>query len=362
MSGLAWRFERSVRQQIQRLFRLVYNRRRIEPTSLGLIARILLVRTDKIGDAIVSTPVIAALKMQFPESQIDVLLGRRNCAAAPLLPTVNQLFCAKHGLRQTKSLLKLLRAQRYDLAINMVKADSITAAVYTIGSGARVKIGFENSASSFYDFVVPHPDPALHHVPRLLGLLAPLQILVPSTEARPSIVLSPQSLAAAQQMLADVIGDARPVVMINISGSSDIKFWGVANFARLARELEQTGVRVVLLSAPINTSLLKDIAAQSGAFYLPAVPDLMNFSALLSFAHMVVSPDTSIVHIAAALNKPVVTLVASAQTGVEWAPWGVLGRAVSCDRQISNIPYESVRNAIDSLFEEMKVSEQGHKL
>lgn len=352
MSGFISRFERRLRVWTQRGFGQIYRRRRTEPRDLGSIDRVLLVRTDKIGDAIVSTPVIAALKRQFPHAEIDILLGSRNGAAGPLLPGVDHVLRTDRKLSRIVATLRRLRARRYDVAIDMLTADSVSAALYTAGSKARITIGFEDGTSPLYDFSIPPPSSGLHHVPRLLRLLAPLNIAVTDDMPMPSIVLSSESVESARALL-DSGADDRPVLMINISGSSPAKFWGAENFSRLARDLNSASLRAVLVAAPNDRALLEEISSRSGAEALPPRQDLMQFAAVLSLADGVISPDASTVHIAAALGKPVVTLTSSALVAREWAPWGVPNRAVSCATSIPDIPYDAVVAAARSLVAEV---------
>lgn len=352
MNASASGLERAVRRLGQRLFRRLYPRRRSAPSDLGSIDRILLVRTDKIGDAIVSTPVIQALREHFPKARIDILLGSRSKAAGPLLPYIDSVFVAGRGVRERLMLLHRLRKSHYDVVINLVFADSITAAVFTAGSGARMKIGFENSASAFLDFIVARPTLPMPFVPKLLLLIAPLGITVNPAEARPSITLLPAAIDAARHEIGRFSSD-RTLLMINISGSSPRKFWGVERYAALARQLRFDGFDVVVLSAPADEQSLREIVDRSGAFMIAPRPDLMEFAAILSFADLVVSPDTSIVHIAAALGKPVVALVDAPVTAIEWAPWAVPNRVVGCSTGIPDILDKDVLSAVRDLAAEV---------
>lgn len=348
MKGVASSIEHTLRKLGQEAFRRLYRRRRAAPSEFGRIERILLVRTDKIGDAIVSTPVIQALRERFPDSEIDILLGDRSRAAAPLLPYIDNAFVISRRVRERLAMLRRLRRRRYDLAIDLVFADSITAALFTAGSGARIKIGFENSAAPFLDYVIARPAQPMAFVPKLLLLIAPIGLTVSPNKARPSVKLSPEAIRAAQSEVSQ-FRSTRTLLMINISGSSPRKFWGIERYAALARQLGSEGFDVVVLSAPADESSLREIVRRSGASMIAPRPSLMEFAAILSVADMVVSPDTSIVHIAAALGKPVVALVDTMVTAVEWAPWGVPHRIVGCPGEIPDIPDGDVLSAVRDL-------------
>jgi ADP-heptose:LPS heptosyltransferase len=270
-----------------------------------------------------------------------------------LLPFKDRILLAERGVMKMMSLIRKLRTERYDLAIDMLPSDSVTAAIATAVSGAAMKIGFEDSASAFYNAAVPHPVGLEHHVPRLLRLLTPMGIVVAPDQALPSVALPDSALEAARTLLADWRVSEAPLILINISGSSPRKFWGAQNFIVLARELARWNVEVGLLSAPADSLLLQQIAAGAGVRSIPPMPRLEDFAALLSFADLVVSPDTSIVHIAAALGKPVVTLTGQGDLATEWAPWGVPCRVVTGPGLVAEIPVAEAFEAVRSLATEV---------
>jgi heptosyltransferase III len=344
-----WRIERTIRLFGQDVFKRIYSRRRPAPKEIGPVARILLVRTDKIGDAIISTPVISALRGVYPAARIDILLGERNKVAAPLLPQIDSVLVTSRNWRQRFRTLREIRARGYDLAINLVQADSLTAGFFTALSSARVKVGAAGTSAPYLDIVVDQPLAPHPHVIRLLRLLEPLGINVELSEAKLQMLVSSDSLAFARQALGPAPAGASRV-MVNISASSPRKFWGVARYAALARTLQAKGMEVLLVGAPPDRQRLDKIAAQSGARAIAPRDDIMEFAALLSFADVVVSPDTSTIHIAAALGKPVVALVNDPVTAIEWAPWGVPNRVLGGDVPVTEIDEADVLAAVQSLL------------
>jgi ADP-heptose:LPS heptosyltransferase len=319
--------------------------------ELGLVRRILLVRVDRIGDAILSTPAIEILRKSFPEATIDIVLGRRNRTVAQLLPFIDNVFSFSRPW-QAIDLIWRLRRGNYDVAIDMLYNDSFTAAAFTIGSGARVKIGFEGSVAALYDITVVRPADREHHVPTLLRLIAPLGIEIDAATTRLSVSLPAAAMTAARTILQGLYDQTRRLIIINISGSTPAKFWGVEPYARLARDLERSGFQVLLLAVVADGILLERIAREGGVGHIAPNPDLAEVAALLSFADLVVSPDTSIVHIAAALGKPTVDLVPVPQVGVEFGPWGVPHRVISGKAGVGDIAEAEVQAAIRSLAEE----------
>ena len=80
------------------------------PAPIPDAPRILLLRLDRIGDAIISTPALLALRRRFPSGRIDVLLGAKNRTVAPLLPAADNVYVLPK--RITEGLPLLLRLRR----------------------------------------------------------------------------------------------------------------------------------------------------------------------------------------------------------------------------------------------------------
>ncbi|MBS1912686.1 MAG: glycosyltransferase family 9 protein [Bacteroidetes bacterium] len=323
----------------------------VTPIVPGSAPRILLLRHDRIGDAIVSTPIVAALRERYPAAEIVMLLGVKNAAAAPLLGSLNRTLVLPRTLAGVVRTVRELRRSRFDLVINLLAKDSASAAMLTASSGARWRIGFAGSSTAIYDSPVQVPDDAAgeHIVRRTWRLLGPLGIppLGP-VPLRPAERLSVVIPADGEAVHPDIIPDGCRIA-INISGSSPQKYWGRENYARLARELRARGMHPVIAGAPSDADEAAAIAALAECRLLPPMPDLARFAEALSISAMVTTPDTSIVHIAAALGKPVVELVADPETGNIWGPWGVPFRIVAGDGTIASITASDLLEAITTL-------------
>jgi len=320
------------------------------------VERILLIRTDKIGDAIISTAFFKTLRDRFPDAQIDIVLGRKNGVAAPLLPHLDGVFVAQKNLLEQVRLIRQLRERRYDIAIDMLTGDSMTAASYTALSGARINIGFDGKAAGFYDIAIARPATPEHQAAQMLRLIAPLGVTAKPEDIRTAVVF-PQSAA---EKIRETLGSAdagAKLIVINLS-VAPVKYWTDENFIRLIGDLKSPSVRVVLAGAPWDLARMETIGKAADVAWLEPSSDLATMAAALSCADLVISPDTSIVHIAAALNKPVVTLMASYTANGEWYPFGVPYRALHCPTRVADIPYDEVLAAVRDLMAELDGAKQ----
>ena len=343
------RLERTLRHSTLFVLGLFFGRRTSELAAPARIKRILLIRSDRIGDAVLSTPVIQILQQHMPHVVIDLVLGPKNGSVSDLMPFVKNVFVLNRGPLHFLSLIGRLRRFRYDVAIDMLLNDSLTAAVLTIGSGASIRIGYQGSLSALYDRVLERPVKQEHHVVTLLRLIAPFNIGVEAGSARLSINVPTLAIKTAQKMMSQVDKRCGPLVMVNISGSSPSKFWGVEPYSRVISELNAAGIGVMLMCSPRDRDLVTRIASNTASQVAPD-SDLTVVAALLSLADLVVTPDTSIVHIAAALGKPVVDLVPAPHIGLQWGPWAVPHRVVTGVSSLRDINETEVLAAIYSLL------------
>jgi heptosyltransferase-3 len=357
MAGIGKSLERSVRRAtIAWLGRGGSRRERAAELALPSAPSFLLIRPDRIGDAIISTPLLMLLRERFPAARIDMLLGRKNRSAAELLPEIDGHPVLAGSTSEVFNTIRTIRGRRYDVAINLLANDSASGSLLMALSGARVRIGFRGEAEGVYDYVVEKPSTPIHIVRESSLLLAPLGISpigeMPSRESEHlRIEIPDDALQGAKSRAAFLFTDnSRHRLIMNISGSSPEKFWGVEQYIELALRLRARGTESIIAGSPGDSQKVAAIAAGAGCSFLPPTPSLAEFAAMLSRADLIVTPDTSVVHLSAALRKPTVMLVASESAGSAWHPWGTRYQVVRHKESIPEIPVEEVERSIEKLI------------
>ncbi len=314
--------------------------------------RILLIRPDRIGDAIVSTPVMTLLRERFPAARIDILLGAKNGAVGAILPALDERIMLGTTRETVIEAIRRMRRNRYDVAINLLAKESASGALMTGLSGARFKIGFAGATERVYTIAVESPGTPSHIVRQTALLLSPFGIGPIGTEPRRtaerlSVAIPEQAREMAGRAMDEIIDrGAETTIALNISGSGPEKFWGIGNFVELTRELRAAGMTPLIAAAPADRGAQELIAGHSGAAMIPVSRSYAEFAAMIDRAAMIMTPDTSVVHLAAALGKPTVMLVGAATTGTAWAPWGTASRVISGDGALGAISPRMVADAI----------------
>jgi heptosyltransferase-1 len=292
--------------------------------------KVLIVRIGAMGDVIHALPAVAALRAARPEWKIDWVVDSR---WAPLLvdddgrgPVVSRVHLAETKLwtgsplspatlRSVLGLRRVLRAERYDLAVDM--QGTLRSAVIGWMSGAKELVGYDDpreamAARLYARRIVRRGAHVVEQGAALLGEAA-------SVELAPATVELPRE-AWAESWASELV-DGRRVCVLSAGAGWGAKRWPVERFGELARQLREMGFAVVV-NAPREDDVVATavIAASEGAAEM-AVCNMSGLIALVRRAAVVVGGDSGPVHLAAALGVPVVALFGPTDPARN-GPWG----------------------------------------
>ena len=304
--------------------------------------RILLVQTAFLGDVILTTPLLAALRRHDPAAELTMLVTP---AAAPLVaqhPALDRVILDDkrgrgRGLRGFVGLIRALRAYHFTTAITAHK--SVRTALALRAAGIPRRIGFATAtAAALYTERVPRPLGA-HDRDRLLGLLAPLGITtIPDAIARPWIAVDAATEERASVLLRPYRADRRPLAAICPGSAWRTKRWPVASFGALVRALEGDGYRCLLLGAPDEQALTAAVQTVAGdrAVDLGGRTDLPLLAAIMTRVAVAVTNDSAPMHVATAAGVPQVAIFCATVPAQGYGPLGP--RALVVERDLACRP------------------------
>ena len=280
----------------------------LPPPRSGEIRRVLVVRTDeRVGNALLTIPLVRALQRALPEARIDLLLAARQARVADGLPNLSILRFDK------RRPWRLPPRASYDLVIDAAHwhAFSLTSALVSRWASSRWVVGAARGPASLYTATVPPPPPGTPEAAAKVSLAAGLGL--------PALPAPPLETALGRRPLAF---DLPPrFIALNPGARKPDHRW--TEFAALARKLP---LPAVILWGPGELDLASAIAAGSGAILAPRT-DLDQLAGILRRAAVVVTNDTGPMHLAAACDAPVVGLFLE-ERGLRWAHPGPRFRAV----------------------------------
>jgi len=282
------------------------------------MSKILVVAPSWVGDTVLAQPLIMRLRGGSADNQIDVLAPPWTVALLQRMPEVGEVIenPFKHGELRVFARRRLgmeLRTRRYDAAI--VLPNSLKSALPPFFASIPVRTGYRGEMR--------------------LGLLNDVRTL----DARRLPTLAERFAALAQppgtllhrplprpHLRTDLANRARLVESLGLTLDQPIaafcpgaeygaaKRWPTQHYARLAERLLQAGLQVWLVGSPNDAMIGAEIAASvrgPGVANLCGRTSLADAIDLLSAAAVVVSNDSGLMHVAAALDRPLVALYGS---------------------------------------------------
>lgn len=282
-----------------------------------------------LGDVVVATPALRALRKAFPDWELHVLVPEE---AAPLLEEVRWVdriwkfprIRGRLNLGASLPMIRLLRRERFAVSIDFVGNDR--GALLSLMVGAKRRIGVVAPLGFFlrprcYTDRVEEFDPTRHESLRTWAVTAPLGVPLPEDMA-PEIAANPRLAAAA----AEALGDAQ--MLCYVTASQPKREWPInswVQFAKLARTLTPA-IAFTGGNSPRERQVLSAIAERgTGVAILPAPEPMALFLAVLARSKLFVTGDTGPMHFAAALGVPTLSLFGPT-SAVRWAPLGVRHR------------------------------------
>jgi ADP-heptose:LPS heptosyltransferase len=295
--------------------------------------RIGILRLDNAGDVVLAGPVARALRSRFPEAALTLVASTGGAAAAPLLPWLDAVEVwdalwqdASGGLpfgpdRETQAIDRLRRCELDAVVILTSFSQTPFAAAYACYvAGIRVRAGHEEA---FGGGVLSHPIPGpapVHQAERNLHLLRGLG--VPVDDERLSIEVPSESRAVAATMLAERgIHEDESVVVVPGASCASRRYAPSLAGSALADIRKRTDRPIVIVGTAAESALAEPIrAAVPDALDLTGRTSLPEMAAVVAAAGVVVTNNSLAMHLADALDRPVVVTFAGTDREDEWAP------------------------------------------
>jgi heptosyltransferase III len=306
------------------------------PTEKPL--KILVINFRYLGDTVVLTPALRAIRERHPGCELHVLVPEETEALLRHLPWLTKLWLMprRRGralFKKTWPLIRALRAERFDRSADFSGNDRSAIATFLVG--ARQRLGFVGPGGFLgrrfcYTQRVPFAPRDRQESLRLTGLLTAWGIDAPSSLAA-EIRTDPALDSSALEILPE------SKIICNLSSSQPRKEWPLTHWAMLHRMTAATGIELLFCTGvgAREESLLKDFKRLAPmAPILQPVPDIAMYLAVLKRARIFVSGDTGPLHFAAGVGTPTLALFGPTSP-VRWAPVGprhrfLTGSTCSC--------------------------------
>jgi len=274
---------------------------------------ILVIQLKRIGDLILTTPAIAAVREKFPDARITLVISEQCKALAPALTGIDQLLIMPRGIGGLRT-IAAIAGRKFEYCVDFTRNDRSALLVLMSRAKKRV-VSFRIKVRSkfrtrFYNEFVEHRMRDMHVIDYHLALLAPLGISHASTRLQLELPQDAQENAAR---LLESSSIRRPFIIFHPGSARTEKFWNAQRWAAVINHIrERNDVDLVITGGPspmeqthiadIKSKLRADVVDLSGK------TDLVTLAAVIARARLLVTVDSAPMHLAAASGTPQVIL------------------------------------------------------
>jgi heptosyltransferase I len=347
--------------------------------------RILLIKLSAVGDVVHTFPVLNRLRRQYPAARIDWVVKPAIAELIRHHPAIdNVVLYADHvpshrwqsawaAVAAGRRLITELRSARYDLVIDL--QGQIRTALLAFATGAPVRIGFDRprarvwqaSARRFPRLAHKHawqgaregswlaythrlaiPTLDMHAVDRYLRFCSMLDVMQDGVDF--SFAIPEASVARANRLLEQHLGGIGNAGLAVIAPGTvwETKHWSSDGFAQVARYLMRKNIAVVLIGSNGERVVCKKVANMApGCINLAGATSLGELAAIIRRARICVTNDSGPMHLAVALDRPVVSIFGPTDPlwiGPYQRPHAVVSAALSCSpcylRKLRRCPHD----------------------
>jgi len=298
-------------------------RRKIEPSQ---IQRILLIRLRRIGDVILTTPAISALREDFPAASITYIVEKPYRQLVEGNPNLDKVIVpeSKQSLRGFLKLIRLIRKNKYDVVLDFHGGPR--ASLITLFSKAKLKVGYRVKYKNFiYNIKLPRrpKEGYFHSVENHINLVKALGVEVKSIPPLYPPQAKKTEVEKVKKFIEENALGGHKIITVHISAGNKFRDWGVDNLVQLTNLLAQRpDVKVILIGTSEDQKAEEEILKKSKASLLSLVGrlNLREVKELISHSSLFVGPDSGPMHIAASTSTPIVALFGPTLPA-HFAPW-----------------------------------------
>jgi heptosyltransferase-3 len=293
------------------------------------IKRILVVRTDRIGDVVLTLPMVDILRMNFPDASIAMMTKRYTSDLAKNSENVDDviLYDDETGLVPFFKMLYIIRGKQFDVAFVAYPRMRIALLLWLAGVKYRVGSGFRLYSIFFNKRIFEHRKHAKkHELEYNLTLLEKFGCALNKIEP-PWINVSDENTAYAKNKLKDAgVNENDKLVIIHPGSGGSSLDWGFDKFTQLGKKIMSLpNTKVVVTGSKDEKSLVHNMqsAIGSGAIDMSGQLSLLEYAGLTKLADLFIANSTGPLHIAAAVGTPVIGFFSHIipMTPDRWGPY-----------------------------------------
>jgi predicted lipopolysaccharide heptosyltransferase III len=275
--------------------------------------RILLLQLKRIGDLILTTPTIIALRANLSDLRLDLAVDEGSAEMLPLLSGIDRSFVARRGL-DFGTWFEIAQG-RYDWCLDFTRSDRSAWLASICFANERITYEHTRRRSIwrplFYTRFVDSSVRAKHTVDHYLSFLEPLGLIPSSTQ--PRLIIPAEAHEKVGRLLNET-GLREQVIVMHAGSARSEKFWQTERWAELIQHCLRNYPHLLVLTGGRGATEQAHLAAIKASTSDPRLLDLSGrltlpqFAALVARAALLIGIDSASAHFADALGRPQVVL------------------------------------------------------
>ena len=335
-------------------------RKSVNNFDLKHVKKILFLRYDRIGDMIITTPVFRELKLFFPDIQLAVLASKINQQVLINNPHVDDIYINhKNNFFGNLFILYKLRKKKFDVCIEfdhsviphaIIRLKIINPKI-VVSVAKKGRYGVKGHDLKLYDIYTEVKYNA-HFRDIWLETLSPFGI---KPESNHYDLFCDKFQCQVAHDFVKKFNDYF-LIGINLEGAVKGKRIEFDDFEKICKKLYEanSNIQIIVFSTPNKHQNLKDRICKMGLDYIVTsykTDTILDLAALIEKIDLIITPDTSVVHVASTYNKPIVTIHENNQLSYRlFAPTSLLNKTVFSKSQNSLYGF-SVNELIENCLE-----------
>ena len=323
--------------------------RSVLPIDFASVRSVLVLRPDRLGDVVLSTPVYESIKLSFPKIHVTALVDRANTSILADNPNIDEIieFDRKRPLR----VFYRLRRRHFDVIFTLNKKFSATASLLALTSRANHRVGYVHEETHWlYDVCVPTAGPPQHEILNNLELLRvagihkvvePPRLYFNETEAR-----NVESVLNETRLFP-----RRPLVLVKPGTRIAEWGWPMERFRAVTEQLIASGkAEALFICGPGEEAMIDSLVhGMSQKINRLPVLSIKELALVIQKSDLLLCNHTGIMHLGPAVQTPVIVIFKHGEVA-RWGPTHTR-HAVLEERGNDSLTPETVLENIDRLLD-----------
>lgn len=315
--------------------------------------KVLFIRLNRIGDALVTTPLLYLLKTKL-NITIHILADKKNYFVFSGQNYIDKTIIFNKGIKGFKDFRQILLNENYDCIVDLHDDTSATVSfLLSMVSNAHV-FGLKKQYISLYTKTIDRPDSTNVHVVERIAEIAKLfNIKIDKDELNIKFDYSNDDIQHVNDFLSQAYTNKKPLIGINIIAGNKSRFWGINRFGLLIKLLDKYDVNIIIITTPQEIKTAYDIS--NGKIPVYYSNKFTRISALVSKLDFLFTPDTSIVHLASIYKVPVFGLYVKYKTSdIIWYSYkSEHEEYITEEENFDNLNFDLIENKFVKFFEKI---------